>query len=246
MKSPFMTFEALARNLELAGVKIPQNACRLVIEAEVGSVVHLLIDTVAEERVWPAIANAALEDDDRPKHKIEVGSMWLNNYSVDGVCVVRGVADGVVTYDFNGPCGWSKHHTWPLATWAANTTPISDSRIIEGMDAGRRRRFFITNEFRKARQGEYWLRRSGPQKGEVEREDCRECALAGDILIPLDFVNERFVKAEDVPLQVLLPLNFIDPAPSITPATPCTSSVHNETELEGGTKRLAEAARGAK
>ncbi|NLX99451.1 MAG: hypothetical protein GXY83_25225, partial [Rhodopirellula sp.] len=75
-------------------------------------------------------------------------------------------------------------------------------------------------------------RRSGPQKGEVEREDCRECALAGDILIPLDFVNERFVKAEDVPIQVLLP--------SITPATPSTSSEHNETELEGGTKRLAE------
>ena len=124
-----------------------------------------------------------LEVVDDPK----VGSVWEHD---GGYRVVTSYGDEV-EYTFYGTNGEQWNATLHCEAFVNECKPVDSSRIIEGMDAGRRRRFFITNEFRKARQGEYWLRRSGPQKGEVEREDCRECALAGDILIPLDFVNEQ-------------------------------------------------------
>jgi hypothetical protein len=132
-----------------------------------------------------------LEVVDDPK----VGSVWqCRRHHDDWYAVVRSVDEQWVTYDSLGreavdqKCDVSKwHDRWEL---------VDSSRIVEGMDGGRRRRF-VKAEVRILRSGEdVWYEESS---GKV-------CKWGVDC-------------ASYKPLQVLLPLNFIDPAPSITPAT---------------------------
>jgi len=141
----------------------------------------------------------------------EVGSVW--EVRGGGVFIVIEPELLYREYYLDKTHSDNQHKADPAYVVSGLWQPVDSSRIVEGMDGGRRRRFVKTGEKRHARPGDYvWAPLNqavrlvvAGKDGTPEAGTLHACA-GGNTHTHGEF-------------EILLPLNFIDPAPSITPAT---------------------------